>query len=131
MAVKEKITYKTFKDEDVERFLNGRNINQNHIVCIEGNSGSNMVQLVIDDPETKRKYIKTEQYTPFVYVKDLKKLGIPFYENRKKEYKDNMQKYHITFKTLKITDTNGAIVDRLDNGYKLIIFTDSKYGMSS
>lgn len=129
MAIKEKITYKTFKDEDVERFLNGRNLNQKHIVCIEGSSHSNVVQLVIDDPETKKKYIKTEEYRPFIYVKDLKKLGIPFYKGRLQEYKDNMKKYHISFKTLKTKDNNGAIVDRLENGYKFIMYTDSPYGM--
>ena len=46
MAVKEKITYKTFKDEEVERFLNGKNTNKKHIVCIEGSSYTNTVQLV-------------------------------------------------------------------------------------
>lgn len=129
MAVKEKITYKTFKDEEVERFLNGKNLNQKHIVCIEGSTYSNTVQLVIDDPETKRKYIKTEEYRPFVYVKDLKKLGIPFYKNRKDEQKENLTKYHISFKTLKTKDKNGAVVDRLENGYKYIFYTDSAYGM--
>jgi DNA polymerase elongation subunit (family B) len=129
MAVKEKITYKTFKDEEVERFLNGRNINQKHIVCIEGSTHSNTVQLVIDDLETKRKYLKTEEYKPFIYVKDLKKLGIPFYKDRKNEQRENLEKYHITFKTLKTKDNNGAIVDRLENGYKYIFYTDSAYGM--
>ena len=129
MAVKEKITYKTFKDEEVEKFLNGRNINQKHIVCIEGGTYSNTVQLVIDDLETKRKYLKTDEYKPFVYVKDLKKLGIPFYKNRKEEQRENMAKYGITFKKLRTTDNNGAIVDRLENGFKYIFYTDSAYGM--
>ena len=129
MAVKEKITYKTFKDEQVEKFLNGRNTNQKHVVCIEGSSYSNIVQLVIDDPEKNRKYIKSEEYKPFVYVKDLKKLGIPFYKDRKDEYRKNMTKYGITFKQLRTTDNNGAIVDRLENGYKYIFYTDSAYGM--
>ena len=129
MAVKEKITYKTFKDEQVERFLNGRNTNQKHVVCIEGSSYSNIVQLVIDDPEKNKKYIKSEEYKPFVYVKDLKKLGIPFYKNRKEEQRENMTKYGITFKQLRTTDNNGAIVDRLEQGYKYIFYTDSAYGM--
>ena len=129
MTVKEKITYKTFKDEEVEKFLNGRNLNQKHIVCIEGSTYSNTVQLVIDDPETKRKYLKTEEYKPFVYVKDLKELGIPFYKNRKEEQRENMTKYGITFKKLRTTDNNGAIVDRLEKGYKYIFYTDSAYGM--
>jgi DNA polymerase elongation subunit (family B) len=129
MAVKEKITYKTFKDEQVEKFLNGRNTNQKHVVCIEGSSYSNRVQLVIDDPEKNKKYIKSEEYKPFVYVKDLKKLGIPFYKGRKEEQRENMTKYGITFKQLKTTDNNGAIVDRLEEGYKYIFYTDSAYGM--
>jgi DNA polymerase elongation subunit (family B) len=129
MAVREKITYKTFKDEQVENFLNGRNINQKHIVCIEGSSYSNIVNLVIDDPEKNKKFIKSEEYKPFVYVKDLKKLGIPFYKNRKEEQRENMTKYGITFKQLKTTDNNGAIVDRLEQGYKYIFYTDSAYGM--
>jgi DNA polymerase I len=129
MTVKEKITYKTFKDEEVEKFLNGRNINQKHIVCIEGSSYSNIVKLVIDDPEKNKKYIKSEEYKPFVYVKDLKKLGIPFYKDRKDEYRKNMTKYGITFKQLRTTDNNGAIVDRLEQGYKYIFYTDSDYGM--
>jgi hypothetical protein len=123
MAVREKITYKTFKDEQVENFLNGRNANQKHIVCIEGSSYSNTVQLVIDDPENNKKHIKSEEYKPFVYVKDLKKLGIPFYKNRKEEQRENMTKYGITFKQLRTTDNNGAIVDRLEEGYKYIFYT--------
>ena len=115
MAVREKITYKTFKDEQVEKFLNGRNVNQKYIVCIEGSSYSNKVNLVIDDPESKKKQIKSETYKPFVYVKDLKKLGIPFYKDRKDEYRENMRKYKIYFKTLRTTDNNGAIVDRLEH----------------
>jgi hypothetical protein len=71
----------------------------------------------------------TEEYRPFVYVKDLKKLGIPFYKNRKDEQKDNLEKYHISFKTLKTKDKNGAVVDRLQNGYTHIVYTDSDYGM--
>jgi DNA polymerase elongation subunit (family B) len=129
MAVKEKITYKTFKDEEVERFLNGRNINQKYIVCIEGSSYSNKVQLVIDDPETNKKSIRTEEYKPFVYVKDLKALGISFYKDRKDEYRENIGKYNITFKKLRITDNNGSVVDRLKNGYTHIVYTDSEYGM--
>jgi hypothetical protein len=86
---KEVLFDKTFKDEEVEKFLNGRNINQKHIVCIEGSSYSNIVKLVIDDPEKNKKYIKSEEYKPFVYVKDLKKLGIPFYKNRKEEQRCN------------------------------------------
>lgn len=129
MAVKEKITYKTFKDEQVEKFLNGRNVNQKHIVCIEGSSYSNNVNLVIDDLENNRKYIKSEEYKPFIYVKDLKKLGIPFYENRRDEYRENMDKYKVSFKTLRTTDNNGSIIDRLENGYKYIFYTDSAYGM--
>jgi len=129
MAVREKITYKTFKDEQIERFLNGRNINQKHIVCIEGSSYSNKVQLVIDDIENKKKQIKFETYKPFIYVKDLKSLGIPFYKNRKDEYRKNMTKYDITFKKLRTTDNNDAIVDRLEEGYKYIFYTDSDYGM--
>jgi DNA polymerase elongation subunit (family B) len=129
MAVKEKITYKTFKDEQIEKFLNGRNVNQKHIVCIEGSSYSNNVNLVIDDIEKNKKYIKTEEYKPFIYVKDLKKLGIPFYENRRDEYRENLGKYKISYKTLRTTDNNGAVVDRLENGYKYIFYTESDYGM--
>jgi len=129
MAVKEKITYKTFKDEEVEKFLNGRNVNQKHIVCIEGSSYSNTVQLVVDDPETKRKYSKTDEYKSFIYVKDFKKLNIPFYRNNLSEKKENKERYKISFKELRTKDSNGAIVDRLENGYKYIFYTDSEYGM--
>ena len=129
MAVKEKITYKTFKDEEVERFLNGKNVNQKHIVCIEGSSYSNTVQLVVDDPETKRKYLKTDEYKPFIYVKDFKKLNIPFYKDNLREKKENKERYKISFKELRTKDNNGAVVDRLENGYKYIFYTDSEYGM--
>lgn len=132
MRKKEKITYKTFKDEDVENFLNGRKSNnQKYIVAIEGSSNSNEVRLFVDDPETKTKYIKNDEYRPFIYVKDFKSLNIPFYSNRKDEMKENMKKYHISFKKLKTTDINGATVDRLENGYKYIFYTDSVYGMRS
>ena len=38
-------------------------------------------------------------------------------------HNDNLDKYHISFKTLKTKDKNGAVVDRLENGYKYIFYT--------
>jgi len=129
MAVRKKITYKTFKDEQVERFLNGRNKNRKHIVCIQGSNYSNEINLVIDDIENNKKESVTEVYKPFIYVKDLDKLGIPFYENNSEEKVENKRKYKISYKKLKTTDNNGAVVDRLEQGYKYIFYTDSAYGM--
>jgi DNA polymerase elongation subunit (family B) len=129
MAVKEKITYKTFKDEEIEKFLNGKNVNQKHIVCIQGSNYSNEVYLVIDDNENKQKYSKKDEYRPFIYVKDLDKLKIPFYKDNLEAKLENKDKYRISYKRLRTTDNNGAVVDRLENGYKYIFYTDSAYGM--
>jgi DNA polymerase elongation subunit (family B) len=129
MGVKERITYKTFKDDEIENFLNGKDTTQNHIVSIKGSNYSNNVYLIIHDNEINQKYSKIDEYKPFIYVKDLDKLGIPFYENNQEEKIENKRKYGITYKKLRTTDNNGASIERLENGYKYIFYTDSAYGM--
>jgi DNA polymerase elongation subunit (family B) len=123
-----KLDYKTFKDEAIEQFLNGKNNTEKYIVNIETNSYTNEVVLFIDDPEKNKKYTKTDTFKPFIYVKDLQKLGIKFYENNRQLKKENIEKYKIKYKELRVKDNNGAVVDRLNDGYKYMFYTESSIG---
>jgi DNA polymerase elongation subunit (family B) len=127
----ERLTYKNFKDQEIEDFLNGNNQSKKHIVCIEGDSYTNEVTIVQHGIEKKTKSLTKETYNPFIYVKDLKKLNIPFYENDNNKKLYNIKKYKIKFKELRVTDINGKINERLNNGFKYLFYTESSMGQKA
>ena len=59
---------------EIKEFLEGYN-DLKYLVHVEGNYGSNEVDCVIHPPGEEKQIVKKE-FTPFLYVKDLKKNGI-------------------------------------------------------
>jgi DNA polymerase, archaea type len=112
------------EDLEIKSFLEGKNPLK-HVVAIETYYDKNYADLIIHEPDKKR--IQKEKYKPFVYIKDLKSNGINLYGNPQ-EARKAMAKWGITIKALRVTDDNGAINDRLNNGYKWLVETSHEQG---
>jgi DNA polymerase elongation subunit (family B) len=113
-------------DPEVVSFLEGTNPLQ-YVVNIEVPRNESMGLLTIQAPGEPVRQVK-QAYRPFLYIKDLKKSGRPFYGGDAKRRSEAMNKYKITFKKLRVTDSNGAVNERLDNGYCYQVFSDCGRG---
>lgn len=108
---------------EVEKFLNGFNPLK-YVVSIQCNNFSNKADVIIHNPETNEKKIEKIKYTPFIWIKDLKKQNITFYDNDESKKAEAINKYKIKIKKLNIEDKEGTI-ERLSNGYKYLIYTET------
>ncbi len=106
----------------IEKFLEGHNP-QKYIVAIEG-SYDNYVDLIINDPETG-KYIERCKYKPFLWFKE--DITSVLYDGKKSLIKENMLKFGIKIKGLKISNDDGYVPERLNNGYKFLAETKNSY----
>jgi hypothetical protein len=129
--VKEKLTYKNFSDPEIEKFLHGENDDIKNIVNIEGSTYSNEVTLVVHDQITDKKSVIKQTFKPFIYVRDLREFGVPFYSGNLNEKAANLEKYKIKYRVLRTTDNNGSEVERLKNGYKYCFYTESNEGQQA
>lgn len=98
--------------EVIENFLHGSDPEE-YIVGVEYDYPTNTIFKVIQDPE-KGKIIKSDTFTPFLWVGDLTGLG--FYKNSKAIQKREMAKYGILIEKL---ETHGN--ERLENGMKYLV----------
>jgi DNA polymerase elongation subunit (family B) len=98
--------------EAVESFLNGADPEE-YIVGIEYDYKTNQIFKIIQHPE-KGKTIKTDSFTPFLWVGDLSELN--FYKGSKQLQKKKMTEYGILIEKL---DTYGD--ERLESGMKYLV----------
>jgi len=119
-----------FEDKEIENFLEGRS-DKKYVVAVEANNYTNKASLVIHNPETGKKNVEEKEFEPFLYMKDITRMGIPFYPNNSELKNRNLKKYGIKIKKLRIEDNYGHAVERLENGYKYLISTSSPYGFNS
>ena len=82
--------------EQIESFLLGED-DEKYIVALEYDYRSDKVYKVIQDPE-KGKQIKSDTFTPFAWVGDLR--GLNFYQGSKARQKEAMTKNGIMIETL-------------------------------
>lgn len=95
---------------EIKGFLEGYNGDLKYIVNVEADPSVNYAECVIHEPD-KSPRIQKIGYEPFVYVKDLKKLGIDLYEGYDESYIQQKQvKYGITITKLK-TGNQKRLVD--------------------
>lgn len=104
------------KDVEIENFLQGFNNDIKYLVNIEGDYFSNTVSLIFDTPDKGNYVVRNVEYNPFLYVKDLDKIGLSLYFDNKEQKKYNIEKYGIKITRL---ETNGN--DRLENGYIYLV----------
>jgi DNA polymerase elongation subunit (family B) len=122
-AVMEKATG---EDIEIKNFLEGRNPLEN-VVAIETSYNRSFAEVVMQNPHNTTKVVKRVAYKPFVFIKDLKRLGVQLYKTPQ-ERNAAMHRFKIRIEPLRTTDDNGAVVDRLDNGYKYRVSTTSDDG---
>ena len=104
--------------EVIESFLNGGD-DEKYIVGVEYNYPSNMISKIIQDPE-KGKIVKSDSFTPFLWVGDLTEFN--FYGGSKQKQKQMMGKYGIIIDKL---DTHGD--ERLEAGMKFLVKSIKTY----
>lgn len=108
------------KDVEIEKFLQGRNNDYQYLTNIEGVYFTDTVSLIFDDPKKGKYILYNQKYKPFLYVKDISKMGLKLFFDRKKEEEGARNRYGIKYKELKTYNN-----ERLDVGYKFIFFGNS------
>jgi DNA polymerase I len=98
--------------EIIENFLNGWDTEQ-FIVGVEYDYRTNKIYKIIQDPE-KGKVVKSDSFTPFLWVGDLSSLN--FYQGNKSLQKKKMGEYGIIIEKL---DSHGN--ERLENGQNFLV----------
>ena len=104
--------------EVIESFLNGGD-DEKYIVGVEYDYPSNMISKIIQDP-VKGKIVKSDSFTPFLWVGDLTEFN--FYGGSKQKQKQMMVKYGILIDKL---DTHGD--ERLEAGMKFLVKSIKTY----
>ena len=104
--------------EVIEGFLNGGD-DEMYIVGVEYDYPTNTIYKIIQDPE-QGKIIKSDTFTPFMWVGDLS--GLNFYNNSKSVQKKRMGEFGIIIEKL---DTHGN--ERLENGMKYLVKSIKSY----
>ena len=104
--------------EVIEGFLNGGD-DEMYIVGVEYDYPTNTIYKIIQDP-IEGKIIKTDTFTPFLWVGDL--TGLNFYNNSKAMQKKRMGEFGILIEKL---DTHGN--ERLENGMTHIVKSIKSY----
>ena len=107
----------------IESFLNGNNPKK-YVVGIEANYTDSTFNLIINDPDTGKR-IEKYPYKPFLWFKD--EVGKLLYGGNKVKAMQEAQNYGIKSQRLKVSDTNGNIPKRLQNGYKYIATCSKSY----
>jgi len=112
------------KDIEIENFLNGVNNDVKYLTNIESNYFDNTVTLIFDDPQRGKYILYDQKYDPFIYVKDISKMGLKLFFNKKEEEKVSRLRHGIKYKELNTYNN-----DRLEVGYKFIFFGNSPSGI--
>jgi len=109
--------------EVIENFLNGNNPKK-YVVSIEASYHEPSVFLVVNDPSTEKK-IEKHNYKPFLWYKaDI----IPLlYGGKKMKAMEAAQRYGVTTKKLIISNSEGFVPSRLENGYKYLVTCTKSY----
>lgn len=107
---------------EIKEFLNGSNNDLKYIVNIETNPKENYAECIVHPPEGKKEIIRVI-YTPFIYMKDLKKHDRQLYDNGELLEQKKIQ-YGIKIEKLKTGNQK-----RLENGfcYKLSSYKSHRY----
>lgn len=96
---------------EIKSFLDGRNDDLKYLVNVETDRETNKAICVFHEPE-KEKRIEQVEYTPFLYMKDLKKCGRVLFNGDKEFTVAMMKKHGVKIKRMKTGNH-----PRLENGY--------------
>lgn len=106
---------------EIKEFLDGSNHDLKYLVNVETNPNNKLATCVIHEPY-KDVELKQIEYTPFLYVKDLKKNNIVLYNNHQQLQRSKMNEYGIKIKKLETGNQ-----PRLEDGYCYLVTSDKSY----
>ena len=106
---------------EIKPFLEGRNNNIKYLVNVEAKPNDNIAKCIIQDPE-RGLIIEEHKYTPFTYIKDIKKLGINLYNGDETLKREKIKKYGLKFTILETGKQK-----RLEEGYKIKVESSQSY----
>lgn len=107
--------------QEIAKFLRGHNEKVKYVVNVETFNYHNYANCIIHEPG-KPPYIHKEKFTPFLYLKDIRKYGINLYGGDKAALQDAAEKYGITLEFL-----NTGNQPRLEKGYSIKVSSSISY----
>jgi len=107
----------------IESFLNGSNPKR-YVVGIEANYNDPFVTLIINDPDSGKR-LEKHPFKPFVWFKE--DVGKLLYGGNKVKAMQEAQNHGIKSQRLKVSDADGNIPKRLENGYRYIATCTKSY----
>lgn len=111
-------------NEIIEQFLQGTDP-QKYIVAIESAYDKPSVTLIINDRDTGIKRQETHSYKPFLWFKeDVKDL---IYEGKRMKIIEACREFGVKLTSLKTSDDEGNVPDRMENGYKYLATCSHSY----
>lgn len=106
---------------EIAKFLKGHNDKLKYVVNVETIPFHNYATCVIHEPN-KVPYIHKERFTPFLYLKDIKKHGINLFNGDRDAMMNAIKEYGIIIKQLETGDQ-----PRLKEGYTIRISSTNSY----
>jgi DNA polymerase elongation subunit (family B) len=111
--------------QEIGKFLRGHNEKLKYLVNVETFNFHNYANCIIHEPG-KQPYIHKEKFTPFLYLKNIKKYGINLYGGDEVALRAAMEKYGILIEKL-----NTGNQPRLENGYVIKVSSNMSYNAIS
>lgn len=107
---------------EIKGFLEGYNTDFKYLVNVETNPSSNIAECVIHEPNKEKRIVKM-RYEPFMFIKDLSRMGHNLYDGHSLEYVRSKEiKHGIT-----ITKLQTGNQKRLVDGYCYKVTSSKSY----
>jgi len=108
--------------ETISAFLEGKDPQQ-YITALEYEPAGNYIHLIIDDP-VKGKFTTRKKLKPFLWCKEevFTSELVNFYGRDRRRIKNAMKQFGVKIKKLNTADD-----ERLDNGYKYLVYTNQGF----
>jgi DNA polymerase elongation subunit (family B) len=111
-------------NEEIQDFLEGSD-SQKYIVAVEANQNEPSVTLIINDPDNQPKYSEVHKYKPFIWFKE--NITKDLYGGNRIKIIEARNKYGITFKKLRTSNSDGFVPKRLEDGFTLLAETTQSF----
>jgi DNA polymerase elongation subunit (family B) len=111
--------------QEIAKFLRGHNEKVKYVVNVETFNYHNYANCVIHEPG-KAPYIHKEKFTPFLYLKDIRKYGINLYNGDQAALNEAASKFGISIEFL-----NTGNQPRLEKGYSIKVSSTISYNAIS
>jgi DNA polymerase elongation subunit (family B) len=106
---------------EIKAFLDGHNDELKYVVNVEVDVNTNIAECIVHEPEQEKKILQVP-FTPFMYMKDLKKLGKVLYNGDEDLMKEKMIQFGIRMKRMKTGNQK-----RLEEGFCFKLTSSKSY----